>query len=73
MAIDINALHSLREAAPALKRKEHSLRRSILAGDVKAIRIGARLYLHTNEIERIQREGLPVPFSTRKATRKKKA
>jgi hypothetical protein len=70
VAIDINALHSLREAAPALKRKEHSLRRSIGAGDLKAIRVGARWYLHTDEIERVQREGLPIPFS--KERRKKR-
>jgi hypothetical protein len=72
VAIDVNALHSLREAAPALKRKEHSLRRSIAAGDLHAIRVGARWYLHSDEIARIQREGLPIPFSTRKEARRKR-
>ena len=72
MLIDINALHPLREAVSALKRGEHSLRRSIKAGHLKAIRVGARWYLHSDEIARVQREGLPIPFSTRKEVRKKK-
>jgi hypothetical protein len=72
MEIDVNAIWPLKESTKPLHSNEHTIRRHIDAGNIRAIRIGGRIFIPAEEIARIQREGLPVPFSTRRQTHKKK-
>jgi len=53
-------LHNLPEAARLLGGISiWTLRRWIALGDVIVVRLGRRVFLRTEEIERIRREGLP--------------
>jgi hypothetical protein len=53
-------LHDLPEAAGLLGGISiWTLRRWITLGDVNVVRLGRRVFLRTEEIERIRREGLP--------------
>jgi excisionase family DNA binding protein len=53
-------LHCLRETAQLLGGiSVWTLRKSIAAGRIKPVRIGRRILIASEEIERIRREGLP--------------
>lgn len=53
-------LHSLEEATRELGGVSiWTLRKHISQGTLKPIRLGRRIFLNTEQISRIQREGLP--------------
>jgi hypothetical protein len=53
-------LFSIRDAAQQLgKISVWTLRKHIFRGTVKVTRIGRRVFLSSEEVERIRREGLP--------------
>jgi hypothetical protein len=55
----LDPLVPLEEAATLLDIHPYSMRRYLLAGHVKGVRIGRMWKLKTSEIERYQREGIP--------------
>jgi hypothetical protein len=56
----MSSLYSLPDAAKSLGGISiWTLRRHISKGHLRAIRIGRRVFLDGEELERIQREGLP--------------
>lgn len=56
----MSILYSMQQAAEALGGLSHwTLRKHISRGTVRVTRIGRRVFLPSEEIERIQREGLP--------------
>lgn len=53
-------LYALDEAARLLGGISHwTLRKNLAAGRLRAVRIGRRVFLDAEELERIRREGLP--------------
>ena len=54
-----NKLLNLNEAAQALRVSPWSLRAWAKRGEVKVVRLGRRVLIPREEIERIVREGLP--------------
>jgi hypothetical protein len=63
-------LYSMQEAADALGGISHwTLRKHASAGRVRVVRIGRRVFLPSEEIERIRREGLPSLGTPRAETR----
>jgi predicted site-specific integrase-resolvase len=56
----MSALYALPEAAKALGGiSVWTLRKHISNGQIRVIRIGRRVFLDSDELERIRREGLP--------------
>jgi hypothetical protein len=59
-AAEIPALYNLEDAARSLGRiSSWTLRRHLRRGTVSAVRIGRRLLISSDEIRRIQAQGLP--------------
>lgn len=59
-AAEIPALYNLEDAARSLGRiSSWTLRRHLRRGTLSAVRIGRRLLISSNEIRRIQAQGLP--------------
>jgi excisionase family DNA binding protein len=53
-------LYSIQDAAEALGGISHwTLRKHVSAGRLRVVRIGRRVFLDADELERIRREGLP--------------
>ncbi len=60
-------LYPLNEAARLLGGISHwTLRKHLAAGRVRAVRIGRRVFLDADELERIRRDGLPSLGQPRK-------
>ena len=57
MAEVFSRLMSLREAATLLGASIYTVRRLIVAGQVKSVRIGARVMISAPEVARLQTEG----------------
>lgn len=61
-------LHSIPEAARLLGGISHwTLRKHVSAGRVRVVRIGRRVFLDAEELDRIRREGLPSLQTPRSA------
>jgi len=55
-----SALHSIEDAAKILGRiSPWTLRKHLKQGTISAVRIGRRVFLSSDEIRRIQTQGLP--------------
>jgi excisionase family DNA binding protein len=53
-------LYSMQEAAEALGGISHwTLRKHLAAGRLQVVRIGRRVFVDAEELERIRRDGLP--------------
>lgn len=53
-------LYALQQAADLLGRISiWTLRKHVARGNVRVTRIGRRVFLDTDEVERVRREGLP--------------
>jgi len=53
-------LYSMQEAAAALGGISHwTLRKHTGAGRIKVVRLGRRVFVDAEELERVRREGLP--------------
>jgi hypothetical protein len=52
-------LYDINDSSKALHMPAWTLRGQIRAGNINVTRLGKRIMLNTNEIERIAREGLP--------------
>jgi excisionase family DNA binding protein len=53
-------LYSMQEAAEALGGISHwTLRKHASSGRIKVVRLGRRVFVDTEELERVRREGLP--------------
>jgi hypothetical protein len=64
-------LLTLDKVTVALGCSIYSVRRYIANGSIKAVNIGSRVMVSTEEVERIQRDGLtsiPLPKNTPKTT-----
>ena len=60
MSIKTEKLYDLPEAASLLGGiSTWTLRRWIAVGNVSAVRLGRRIFLRSEEVERIRQEGLP--------------
>jgi predicted site-specific integrase-resolvase len=58
--VPIKNLHALKEAAQSLGGISiWTLRKHVSYGNVAVVRLGRRVFLSSEEIERIRREGLP--------------
>jgi excisionase family DNA binding protein len=56
----MSILYSMQEAAEALGGISHwTLRKHAGAGRIKVVRLGRRVFVDAEELERIRREGLP--------------
>lgn len=51
-------LYGIEEAAPIIGLSKHTVRAYVQRGLIKATRIGSRVLISVNEIERIAAEGL---------------
>jgi len=60
MAVSQRQLNSLDEAASILGIAKSTLRFHISGGAVIPTRIGGRVFVHDDEIARIQKEGIPT-------------
>lgn len=56
----LRRLHGIDDAATALGVSTYSIRRLIAAKQIKSVNIGARVMISTEEIERIQRDGVGI-------------
>ena len=57
---DVAQLHGLDRASSRLgDTSQWTLRKHIALGNIKIVRIGKRIFITEEEIQRIQREGLP--------------
>ena len=59
-ASESKALHNMEDSARELGEiSPWTLRKHIKLGNVKVVRIGRRIFLNSDEIRRIQTQGLP--------------
>ena len=54
-----SGLHSIPETAQRLPISVSALQKHVARGNVEAVRLGKRIYIREDEIDRIRREGLP--------------
>jgi predicted site-specific integrase-resolvase len=67
MAESRRRLNSLDEAASKIGIAKSTLRFHISGGAVNIVRIGGRVFLHDEEVTRIQRDGIPTTIGDYKA------
>ena len=63
----MDQLYDVNTAARQLAISPWTLRKHVTAGNVKVTRIGRRVFLATEEVERIRRDGLPSLGQFRKS------
>jgi hypothetical protein len=58
--VGVPTLHGIEDVSSRLgNTSPWTIRKHIAQGNIRVVRIGTRVFVNENEIERIQREGLP--------------